>query len=120
MAYCHCESCRSWSGSPVHAATMWPADAVRVTAGSEHVATFHKTPDSISHRQYCAQCGGHLMIDHPTLGLVDIMAATLPKLAFEPSVHVNYAETVLPMKDGLPKYRDFTAEFGGTGELIAE
>jgi hypothetical protein len=35
-------------------------------------------------------------------------------------VHVNYAETVLPMRDGLPKLKDFPAEFGGSGEAIAE
>jgi hypothetical protein len=35
-------------------------------------------------------------------------------------VHGNYAETVLPMKDGLPKFKDFPAEFGGSGEAMAE
>ena len=49
MAYCHCASCRSWSGSPVH---------------------------------------------------------------------VHYSESVLPIDDGLPKYRDFPTEFGGSGELV--
>jgi hypothetical protein len=28
--------------------------------------------------------------------------------------------TVLPMCDGLPKLKDFPAEFGGSGEVIAE
>ena len=37
-----------------------------------------------------------------------------------PQLHVNYAETVLPMRDGLPKLRDFPAEMGGSGEIIAE
>ena len=86
--------------------------------GAEHVATFPKTP--LSQRQYCAKCGGHLMTNHPPLGMVDVFAATLPTLDFEPGVHVNYAETVLPMRDGLPKLRDFPAEFGGSGEAIAE
>jgi hypothetical protein len=36
------------------------------------------------------------------------------------SVHVNYAETVLPIRDGLAKFKDFPAEFGGSGEQIAE
>ena len=36
------------------------------------------------------------------------------------SVHVNYAETVLPMRDGLPKLKDFPAEFGGSREQIGE
>lgn len=52
--------------------------------------------------------------------LVDVFAATLPTLPFTPSVHVNYAETVLPMRDGLPKLKDFPAELGGSGEMIAE
>jgi hypothetical protein len=41
-------------------------------------------------------------------------------LAFTPGVHVNYAETVLPIRDGLPKLRDFPAEFGGSGQAVAE
>jgi hypothetical protein len=49
-----------------------------------------------------------------------VFAATLPKLKFSPGVHVNYAETVLPIRDGLPKFKDFPAEFGGSGEQIAE
>jgi hypothetical protein len=74
----------------------------------------------MSERQYCAKCGGHLMTSHPTLGLVDVFAATLPDLSFQPGMHVNYAETVLPMKDGLPKLKDFPTEFGGSGEAVPE
>jgi hypothetical protein len=74
----------------------------------------------MSQRQYCEKCGGHLMTNHPTLGLLDVFAATLPTLTFIPAVHVNYAETVLRMRDGLPKLKDFPAEFGGSGEVIAE
>ena len=60
------------------------------------------------------------MTNHPSLGLVDVYAATMRTLKFSPSVHVNYAETVLPMRDGLPKFRDFPADFGGSGEVMAE
>jgi hypothetical protein len=101
MGYCHCASCRSWSGGPVNAFTLWRPEAVAITAGAEHVATFEKT--KFSQRRYCAKCGGHLLANHPTIGLVDVFAATLPSLKFTPGVHVNYAETVLPMRDGLPK-----------------
>lgn len=118
MGYCHCRSCRSWSGGPVNAFSLWRPDAIRVTAGAEHVGTFAKTP--MSERKYCTKCGGHLMTVHPTLGLIDVFAATLPALKFRPGVHVNYAETVLPMRDGLPKLKDFPAELGGSGEQIAE
>lgn len=118
MGYCHCSSCRSWSGGPVNAFSLWKPETVTVTSGAEDVATFAKTP--LSERKYCAKCGGHLMTNHPPLGLVDVFAATLPGLTFQPGVHINYAETVLPMRDGLPKLRDFPAEFGGSGEAIPE
>jgi hypothetical protein len=118
MGYCHCRSCRSWSGGPVNAFSLWKPEAVRITSGAEHVATFEKT--AFSQRQYCAKCGGHLMAKHPSLGMVDVFAATLPTLAFAPGVHVHYAETVLPIRDGLPKLKDFPKEFGGSGEIIAE
>ncbi len=118
MGYCHCRSCRSWSGGPVNAFTLWPAGAVEVTKGAEHVGTFHKT--DMSHRKDCTLCGGHLMTAHPPLGMIDVFAATIPGFPFAAQVHVNYAETVLPMRDGLPKLKDFPAELGGSGEPAPE
>lgn len=118
MGYCHCSSCRSWSAGPVNAFTLWKPDAVRVTEGAEHVGVFQKTP--VSQRQFCKKCGGHLMNNHPPLGLVDVYAATVPGVKFTPGVHVNYAKTVLPMKDGLPKFADFPAAFGGSDKQIRE
>jgi hypothetical protein len=118
MGYCHCRSCRSWSGAPVNAFSLWRPEAIRVTTGVAHLATYQKS--DLSRRQYCTICGGHLMNRHPPLGLVDVFAATIPSLTFAPGVHVNYAETVLPMRDGLPKLRDFPVEFGGSGEAVAE
>jgi hypothetical protein len=118
MGYCHCRSRRSWSGGPVNAFSLWKPDAVRITAGAENIATFQKTP--LSQRQYCKLCGGHLMANHPPLKMVDVFAATIPALNFVPSVHINYAETVLPIRDGLPKLKDFPAEFGGSGAQIHE
>jgi hypothetical protein len=118
MGYCHCRSCRSWSGGPVNAFALWKPGAVQITAGAEHLGMYQKT--AVSQRQYCKKCGGHLMANHPPLNLVDVFAATLPTLNFSPEVHINYAETVLPMKDGLPKLKDFPAEFGGSGEAIPE
>ncbi|HPE49473.1 MAG TPA: GFA family protein [Hyphomonas sp.] len=118
MGYCHCTSCRSWSGGPVNAFTLWAPDNVKIVTGADKVSTFSKTP--LSERQYCSECGGHLMTNHPTLGVVDVFSATIPTVKFEPGLHINYAETVLPMKDGLPKFRDFPADFGGSGETMPE
>jgi hypothetical protein len=74
MGYCHCTSCRSWSGGPVNAFSLWKPQAVRIASGAEHVAT--------------------------------LFTSTTPR--------------PLRMRDGLPKLKDFPAEFGGSGEMIAE
>ena len=118
MGYCHCASCRHWSAGPVNAFTLWNPDALKVTAGADSIGTHHQTPSS--YRKWCTNCGGHLFTEHPGMKLIDIYAAILPTLVFEPALHVNYVETVLPMKDGLPKFRGFPKEVGGTGETVAE
>lgn len=116
--YCHCESCRSWSAGPVNAFTLWKTDDVKVTRGEENVGVYNKTERS--YRKWCTSCGGHLMTEHPQWGLIDVFAATIPDFPFQAGVHVNYAQTVLPMKDGLPKLKDFPAELGGSGEVVPE
>lgn len=118
MGFCHCASCREWSASPVNAFTLWRPAAVEIVKGQEHLATYRKSERS--HRRYCRRCGGHLLTDHPAWNLVDVYAAILPTLRFSPGVHVNYGERVLPIRDGLPKLRDFPKELGGTGEAVAE
>jgi hypothetical protein len=60
------------------------------------------------------------MSNHPTADFTDVYAAILPDLKFEPALHVNYESTVLRIKDGLPKLKDFPAEMGGSGETLPE
>ena len=116
--YCHCTSCRSWSAGPVNAFTLWQPDAVKITKGAEHVGAYKKTPKS--DRKFCRICGGHLLTDHPLWGVVDVYAATIPTYKYKPGLHVNYQETVLRMKDGLPKMKDMPKEMGGSGETLPE
>ena len=118
MGYCHCESCRHWSAGPVNAFTLWEPDQVRVTKGQEHILQYNHTENS--ERKWCAKCGGHLMTGHPGLKLIDVYAAVVPSVEFKPGIHVNYAESVLRMKDGLPKMKDFPTDFGGSGEVVPE
>src|SRR5258708_11618541 len=84
MGYCHCGSCRSWSGGPVNAFSLWKPETVRITAGAENVAMFQKT--KLSQRQYCTKCGGHPMTTHPPLRLLHVLPATISDLAFKPRV----------------------------------
>jgi len=118
MGYCHCESCRHWSAGPVNAFSLWKPEAVRVTRGAENIGTYNKTPQSS--RKWCKICGGHIFSEHPGLGLTDVYAAVIPELDFQPGVHVNYQETALHIRDGLPKLKDFPKEFGGSGQMMAE
>ena len=61
-----------------------------------------------------------MFADHPPFSLTDVFAAMTPKLKFTPGLHVNYQESVLRIKDGLPKMKDFPKEMGGSGELLPE
>ncbi|MBT5624052.1 MAG: GFA family protein [Flavobacteriales bacterium] len=118
MGYCHCESCRHWSAGPVNAFTLWSPEAVKITQGADNIGTYNKTPQSS--RKWCKTCGGHIFTEHPEMGLTDVYAAVLPQLPFQPGVHVNYQESVLHVRDGLPKMKDVPAEMGGSGDTLAE
>jgi hypothetical protein len=118
MGYCHCDSCRTWSAGPVNAFTLWKPEALHVTRGSEQIGNYAKTPNS--QRKWCRSCGGHLFTDHPQWKLVDVYAAVIPGFPYQPGVHVNYQETKLRMRDGLPKLKDLPAEMGGSGLALAE
>lgn len=118
MGYCHCESCRTWSAGPVNAFTLWNPASVKITRGADNIGTYNKTEQSA--RKWCKTCGGHLMTDHPGMKLTDVYAAIIKNFPYQPGVHVHYQESVLRIKDGLPKMKDVPAEMGGSGVVLAE
>ncbi|MBS0151561.1 MAG: GFA family protein [Nitrospira sp.] len=118
MGYCHCESCRTWSAAPVNAFTLWKPDAVQITQGAENIGTYSKTP--LSFRKWCRTCGGHILTEHPTWGVVDVYAAVIPDFPYKAGIHVNYEETRLRIQDGLPKMKDLPKEMGGSGVSLPE
>ena len=125
MAYCHCDSCRHWSAEPVSAFTLWKPDSIKLISGKANIDAFDKNPGSNdeslkSIRKWCKTCGGHLYTEHPGMGLIDVPSAVIKNFTFKPAFHVHYQETVQPMHDGLPKFKDLPAEAGGSGEELAE
>jgi hypothetical protein len=118
MGYCHCQSCRSYSGERVSTFILYKAENVRVVSGEDCLGRFTKT--AMSERQFCRRCGGHLMTYHPQLGLTDVQPEVVRDIAFEPSVHLNYAERIMRMQDGLPKLRDFPTHAGGSGVTLPD
>jgi len=115
QGYCHCQSCRSHTGAVVRGFTLWPKEAVSVQGS---LSGFNKM--GFSDRQHCTTCGGQVLIDHPTIGMVDVHASTLRDFPFRPTLHLKYQEHVLQVRNGLPKLRDMPAEVGGSGEPIRE
>jgi hypothetical protein len=118
MGYCHCDSCRKWSAGPINAFTLWKPETVKVTKGKENLGSYNKTEHSV--RKWCKTCGGHVFTEHPGMGLTDVYAAVIKEFRFEPHLHVNYGESVVHVRDGLPKEKDMPKEMGGSGVLLPE
>ncbi len=118
MGYCHCTSCRTWSAGPVSAFSLWKSENVKLTKGADDLGAYNKTSNSL--RKWCKTCGGHVMTVHPLWGLTDVYAAVIPDFPFKPGLHVHYGETVLRLRDGLPKQKDLPKEMGGSGTLMPE
>lgn len=118
MGYCHCDDCRGWLGAPVNAFGLWPADAVRFVKGEDNVGTYAKTDQSL--RKFCKTCGGAVLTEHPGMGLTDAYPALIAGFRHEPAMHVHYAQKMMSVVDGLPKFKDLPKEVGGSGELLPE
>ena len=118
MMVCHCEVCRSWSASPVNGATLFKPEDVAVTKGADSLLPCEERrsrPQLV--REMWRSCTDH---HRDIYGIIDVYAAVIEGFTFTPTAHVNYESTVLPMKDGLPKFKDFPAEMGGSGEMLPE
>jgi hypothetical protein len=61
-----------------------------------------------------------VLTEHPAWKLIDVYAALLQKFPFDPVLHVNYGETALHLRDGLPKMRDLPKDMGGSGAVVPE
>jgi hypothetical protein len=95
--------------------------AMLVAAGASTIAYKIKKPEAAQQRAVPTGPVDATLTKHLQDVWDEIVyAATIPSLKFAPAVHVNYAETVLPMKDGLLKLKDYPAEMGGSGAVLPE
>ena len=118
MGICHCKVCRAWSASPVNGFALWPRDKMTIAKGEDQIESYTSSEDN--QRAWWKQCGGHLYHIAGPLGMVDVYPSLIEDLEFKPGLHVNYENTIMPMKDGLPKFKDFPSDFGGSGETLPE
>jgi hypothetical protein len=52
--------------------------------------------------------------------MIDVPAGNVRGLVHQATLHVHYGEKVLSVKDGLPKFKDFPKDFGGSGDVLPE
>ena len=72
MGYCHCDSCRFYSAAPLVAYALFAEEQITVTEGSELLGGFNKSGMSL--RRFSSHCGGHVLTEHPGMGVTDVSA----------------------------------------------
>ncbi len=114
---CHCEDCQKFHAAPFMAWNVWPSDQVKVL-GDTNASTRSPHLQRVS----CKTCGGNVMGVLADMGMTVVFPSTLKHsgLKFAPQFHQFYQEHVVSFADGVPKFTDKPAEFGGSGNRIAE
>ena len=97
-------------------------DAVGPVKDTEDQKTKLYQPMSFSIRKTCAKCHANVLNDHKEI--VDVCGGMWNwnefEGGFQPAIHINYESAVLKFKDGLPKFKDFPKDFGGSDETMDE
>ncbi|MEX0923469.1 MAG: GFA family protein [Rhodovibrionaceae bacterium] len=105
QGYCHCESCRRATGSPV--AAFIGVDSAGARIGGETLAVHDSSPGV--RRSFCRRCGTPLAYQADRFpGELHFYAAGLERPQdFVPQFHVFYEERLpwFDLDDGLPRYR---------------
>jgi hypothetical protein len=104
-AYCHCDSCRRSTSSPVTAFFGVPRQAFRFTGKPPLV--YESSPGV--RRLFCSDCGSPMAYDADRYGdEIHLYAASLDDPTdYQPQGHVHCAERLpwFDVKDDLPRYQ---------------
>lgn len=99
--FCHCDTCRRWSGAPVSAWAQVPPGQFTLTKGA--VGTFASSPNAARH--FCPVCGTSIYMTDPQGRSVGILLGTLDQpVALAPTQHgwTSRHLTWLALSDNLP------------------
>ena len=113
QVYCHCDDCQRAHGAAYVPRAIFARSAVSVRSGKTK-AWLNRTRTMI----ICAACGSHLYGEQDGSPFRGVNASLFPAGKFTPSAHFHCHYAVAPVLDALPHYRDFPADYGGTGEMI--
>jgi hypothetical protein len=106
-AQCHCRECQYISGGSPNLFLLMPADGFRYTKGSPKLFTRSDLERAVT-REFCAECGTHLITRRPGLKPVVLKVGTLDDPGFfgGPSIAI-YAidrQAFHHIPDGLPTF----------------
>ncbi len=113
--YCHCRSCQLAHAAPLVAAAIFPASCVSYEGTTRKIRVTDK--DYAAQRIICTGCGTKIINEPPPP-----VRAIHPMLCasadwFRPSMHVQWQDRSIELRDDLPKYLDYPKELGGSGAL---
>ena len=104
---CHCSICRKSAGAPFLMIGMWDPAKTRIVAGK----TVERPTSGYLTRNRCPDCGAAIFnaVRSEKLSTNNF---TLPLLAVRdehtrPTHHIYYADRVIDIEDGLPKFDRF-------------
>lgn len=122
---CHCVDCRRWTGS-VNYGVLVKHEQVTIE-GEYNTFNLRKAQgkDGGWDRKSCAKCNGGLTATSADGAVDDVCASIVcgtgeKQVPFAPKFHANYPSRIKDVKDGLPKYKDFPTDIGGSGETVDE
>ncbi|GAQ80239.1 hypothetical protein KFL_000490290 [Klebsormidium nitens] len=111
QCYCHCETCRKVRSAPIVPLMLFPIDLpygfadkegkFKVTEGADLVTSYNHTHTG-PRRAFCKRCGSAVFNCGKWIA---IFPSTITSGAsFKPECHIHYEDSIMPMRDGLPKY----------------
>lgn len=110
-AQCHCRECQYISGGAPNLFMLMPADGFRYTRGEAKTFTRSDLERPVT-REFCADCGTHLITRRPGLPFVVLKIGTLDDPAvFEPRMAIFTVDRqpFHHIADGLPSFERLPA-----------
>ncbi|KAI1191463.1 Mss4-like protein [Nemania serpens] len=110
--FCHCVNCQALHGAPFQWAAIFHKEDVLFENGASDLAFYHTPGKSVRHelpaKVSCAHCHSPIMDEGRNMALmfpsIIRFESTEDKKLFDPECHIFYAQRVVDMPDGKPKW----------------
>ncbi|KAJ3207804.1 hypothetical protein HDU83_002135 [Entophlyctis luteolus] len=115
-SFCHCNSCRKWSGAPFLLYVSTPTSSIEIAGPVNEKKTYSGAWDT--YRGRCGSCGTPLYarLGNPSESMYLVMTlfadehGKFPDGFRKPASHNWYSSRVMDVKDGLKKLKEYDEE----------